>query len=76
MHAAYAWLKCENEEDVHCEEVLTKGGIISRGGMVFEASTRYTRLSLLKTDDHFEMLLQKLKPLVASSENPGKISSF
>ncbi|XP_078152142.1 alliin lyase-like isoform X2 [Carex rostrata] len=73
---AYAWLKCENEEDVDCEEVLTKGGIISRGGMVFEASTRYTRLSLLKTDDHFEMLLQKLKPLVASSENPGKISSF
>jgi Allinase len=69
-------LKCENEEDVDCRDVLRKGGIISRGGAVFEAGTRYTRLSLLKTDDHFEMLLEKLKPLAASSkENPGKISS-
>ncbi|KAJ3684795.1 hypothetical protein LUZ61_013959 [Rhynchospora tenuis] len=73
---AYAWLKCENEEDTNCAEVLMKGGIISRG-TGFGASTRYTRLSLLKTDDHFEMLLQKLKPLVTSpDENSSNISSF
>ncbi|KAJ4771540.1 Tryptophan aminotransferase-related protein 4 [Rhynchospora pubera] len=74
---AYAWLKCENEEDADCAEVLMKGGIISRCGTKFGASTQYTRLSLLMTDDHFEMLLQKLKPLVAcSDENSSEISSF
>ncbi|KAJ4806913.1 Tryptophan aminotransferase-related protein 4 [Rhynchospora pubera] len=74
---AYAWLKCENEEDADCAEVLMKGGIISRGGTKFGSSTQYTRLSLLKTDDNFEMLLQKFKPLVASSdENTSEISSF
>ncbi|KAJ3695037.1 hypothetical protein LUZ60_000414 [Juncus effusus] len=70
---AYAWLKCENEEETDCSEVLMKGGIISRGGSAFNYSTRYTRLSLIKTNDDFEMLLNKMKTLVTSTEEDRNI---
>lgn len=61
---AYGWLKCEMEEDEDCYAVLKEGGIISRAGSRFGASERYTRLSLLKTDDDFQMLLWRLSNLV------------
>ncbi|XP_072968207.1 alliin lyase [Typha angustifolia] len=64
---AYAWLKCELEEDKDCSDVLKKGRIISRGGTVFEASSQYSRLSLIKTQDDFELLLQRMAALVSES---------
>uniref|UniRef100_A0A0A8ZUK6 Alliinase C-terminal domain-containing protein n=1 Tax=Arundo donax TaxID=35708 RepID=A0A0A8ZUK6_ARUDO len=61
---AYAWVKCEREEDENCHEVLLKAKIITRSGVVSEASSRYTRVSLLKTDDDFDMLLERITELV------------
>lgn len=65
---AYAWFKCEMEEDVDCSAVLSEAGIISRTGTVFEASSRYTRLSLIKTRDDFDLLLQRMEALVSKED--------
>ncbi|KAG0480621.1 hypothetical protein HPP92_011479 [Vanilla planifolia] len=65
---AYAWLKCEQEEDADCEAVLREAGIISRSGKVFEAEGYYTRLSLLKTQDDFNQLLMKMEALVSKEK--------
>ncbi|OAY84878.1 Tryptophan aminotransferase-related protein 4 [Ananas comosus] len=69
---AYAWVKCEFEEDEDCAEVLKEAGIISRSGTIFEASSGYTRLSLIKTQDDFDLLLQKMVALVSK----GGVSSI
>lgn len=62
---AYAWVKCEMEEDVDCSAVLRAASIISRSGTVFEAGSRYARLSLIKTQDDFDLLLQRMEALVS-----------
>ncbi|KAK1440395.1 hypothetical protein QVD17_06220 [Tagetes erecta] len=62
---AYAWVKCEREEDEDCSEVLEAGKIIGRSGSAFSANNRYTRLSLIKSQDDFELLLQRLTELVS-----------
>ncbi|URD99336.1 tryptophan aminotransferase-related protein 4-like [Musa troglodytarum] len=64
----YAWLKCEWKEDEDCHEALRKGSIISRAGARFEADSRYTRLSLIKTQDDFDLLLKRMQPLVSREE--------
>ncbi|KAI0515554.1 hypothetical protein KFK09_008219 [Dendrobium nobile] len=66
---AYAWLRCEKDEDEDCEAVLRNAGILSRGGTMFEAHSRYARLSLIKTLDDFEQLLQKLQTLIFSTDS-------
>lgn len=65
---AYAWLKCEWKEEDDCHEALRKGSIISRSGALFEADSRYTRLSLIKTQDDFDLLLKRMQPLVSHEE--------
>jgi len=62
---AYAWLKCEQEEEEDCGAVLEAGKIIGRAGSMFSAEDRYVRLSLIKSQDDFEMLLQRLTELVS-----------
>lgn len=62
---AYAWVKCERQEDENCKAVLREANIISRGGKLFNVEERYTRLSLLKGDDDFNLLLYRLYQLVA-----------
>ncbi|NP_001149758.2 Alliin lyase [Zea mays] len=61
---AYAWVKCEMEEDEDCYEALLKANIITRSGVQYEASSRYTRISLLKSDDDFDVLMERLEDLV------------
>ncbi|XP_006644625.1 alliin lyase-like [Oryza brachyantha] len=61
---AYAWVKCEWEEDVDCSQTLLAAGIISRSGISNEAGGRYTRVSLLKTDDDFDVLLERITEFV------------
>ncbi|KAL1831253.1 hypothetical protein ACET3Z_000904 [Daucus carota] len=65
---AYAWLKCEREEDEQCYQVLQAGGILGRDGTLFGASSRYVRLSLIKYQDDFDQLLQHLNKLVLQEE--------
>lgn len=66
---AYGWLKCEMVDDQDCEAVLRKEGIISRGGLTFGADARYTRLSLLKTQDDFELLMQKMEAIISKEKH-------
>ena len=67
--AAYAWLKCERDEDKECYRVLKKAGIIGRDGTLFGVRGSYVRLSLIKTQDDFDMLLHKIKKLVAKEDD-------
>ncbi|XP_076941154.1 tryptophan aminotransferase-related protein 4-like [Bidens hawaiensis] len=62
---AYAWVKCEREEEDDCGAVLQAGKIIGRAGSKFSTSDRYTRLSLIKCQYDFELLLQRLTELVS-----------
>lgn len=63
--AAYAWIKCEVEEDVDCYTVFERAGVIGRRGSVFGSENRYLRLSLIKSEDDFDWLIHKLQLLVA-----------
>ena len=69
---AYAWLKCEREEDELCYQVLQAGGILGRDGTLFGASSRYVRLSLIKSQDDFDQLLQHLNKLVLQEAGSTK----
>lgn len=62
--AAYAWMKCEREEDKDCYGVLKAANITGREGSLFGAESRYVRLALLRSQDDFDLLLQKLKAIV------------
>ncbi|GJN25317.1 hypothetical protein PR202_gb13131 [Eleusine coracana subsp. coracana] len=61
---AYAWVKCEREEDEDCYQALLRANIITRSGVGNEASSRYTRMSLLKSDDDFDVLMERITDLV------------
>ena len=63
--AAYAWLKCEREEDKDCYAVLKAAKILSRRGSLFGAEEQYVRLSLLKAQDDFDILVHRLKKLIS-----------
>jgi aspartate/methionine/tyrosine aminotransferase len=69
MHAAYAWVKCEREEDDDCYDMLLKAKIITRPGVWSEASSRYTRVSLLKSQDDFDLLLERITELVDAEKD-------
>ncbi|KAG4939508.1 hypothetical protein JHK82_045232 [Glycine max] len=62
---AYAWLKCERQQDNNCYEILEAAGINGREGSLYSADNRYVRLSLIRSQDDFEILINKLKILVS-----------
>ncbi|KAF5185771.1 Tryptophan aminotransferase-related protein, partial [Thalictrum thalictroides] len=62
---AYAWIKCEREEDQDCTAVFRTANIIGRPGIVFFGGSRYVRLSLIKSQDDFELLLQRIHALIS-----------
>lgn len=53
------------EEDEDCYAVLKKSGIASRSGTLFEANSHYTRLSLVRTEDDFDLLTMRMEALVS-----------
>ncbi|KAG4939507.1 hypothetical protein JHK86_045648 [Glycine max] len=65
---AYAWLKCERQQDKNCYEILEAAGIIGRQGSDYSADNRYLRLSLIRSEDDFEILINKLKNLVPTEK--------
>ncbi|XP_076932147.1 tryptophan aminotransferase-related protein 4-like [Bidens hawaiensis] len=67
---AFAWVKCEREEDDNCNAVLDAGKVIGRPGTLFDDSNRYTRLSLTQSEDDFKLLMKRLTELV-DQENGG-----
>lgn len=62
--AAFAWIKCENEEDKDSHAVLREAKIIGRAGHVFGVERRYVRLSLVNSQDDFDLLQHRLEMLV------------
>ncbi|TVU00761.1 hypothetical protein EJB05_02098, partial [Eragrostis curvula] len=65
---AFAWVKCEREEDTDCYEALLKAGIVTQSGVDSEDSARYARVSLVKTQDDFDVLLERLNDLVTTAD--------
>ncbi|PIM97444.1 hypothetical protein CDL12_30086 [Handroanthus impetiginosus] len=64
----YAWVKCERKEDSNCAEVLSRAKITGRRGSMFGSDDRYARLSLIRRQDDFNLLIHRLTVLV-SEEN-------
>ncbi|GAB2228724.1 hypothetical protein Droror1_Dr00022847 [Drosera rotundifolia] len=63
---AYAWLRCNWKEDEDCYGVLNSAGIIGRDGSKFGVEKVYVRLSLIKSQDDFDLLLRQIKILVSN----------
>ena len=64
--AAYAWVKCEREEDKDCYAVLQEeANVYGRRGSVFGAEDRYVCLSLKGSQDDFDILLHRMNQLVS-----------
>lgn len=68
-------MKCEREEDRNCSDALLKEKIITRSGVKFDVGCRYTRVSLLKTQDDFEVLLERVTDLVDAEKDSAAGSS-
>jgi len=58
-------VKCERAEDKNCYKVLEAAGIIGRAGSLYDADDRYMRLTLLRSKDDFDILVNNFKALVA-----------
>lgn len=71
--AAYAWLKCEREEDKNCNTVLKTANIVGRQGSIYSDDDQFVRLALIKTQDDFDLLLQLISKLVSQEEDGAKI---
>uniref|UniRef100_A0A1J3HF43 Tryptophan aminotransferase-related protein 4 n=1 Tax=Noccaea caerulescens TaxID=107243 RepID=A0A1J3HF43_NOCCA len=62
---SYAWVKCERREDPNCYEILREAKITGRGGEMYGSEESFVRLSLIKSQDEFEQLIDMLKKLVS-----------
>lgn len=64
-------MKCEASivEDRSCYEVLKAVDITGRPGNLFGADNRYVRLSLVKSEDDFDLLLRHINKLVSMEIN-------
>ena len=72
LMAAYAWLKCERREDKDCPAVIREAGIIGRNGTLYGSNSSYVRLSLIKTQDDFDVMLHHLNKLVTKEKQNVK----
>ncbi|GLT74617.1 hypothetical protein SLA2020_464050 [Shorea laevis] len=69
----FVWLKCEREEDVDCNVVLKLVNMTGCDGPQFGAARRRVRLTLVNTQDDFELLIQRMEMLVSAENNSTKI---
>lgn len=53
------------EDETDCHAILKAAGIIGRSGSKFGFESRFVRLSLLKSKDDFNWLLQRITAFVA-----------
>ncbi|KAL8506776.1 hypothetical protein ACS0TY_017608 [Phlomoides rotata] len=65
---AYAWVKCEREEDRNCTKVFEEAKISGRGGRVYYDDESYIRLALIRGNDDFNLLLKRLSDLVSKEK--------
>ncbi|CAI9089805.1 OLC1v1024445C2 [Oldenlandia corymbosa var. corymbosa] len=63
---AYAWIKCENDEDKDCYSVLwDEANIKGKAGHDFGSESRYVRLSLISNRQDFDLLVRRLEGLIS-----------
>ncbi|KAF3431217.1 hypothetical protein FNV43_RR25947 [Rhamnella rubrinervis] len=55
---AFAWLKCNGDRE-DCEQFLKDHKIMSRGGGRFGSDPRFSRVSMLSSDEVFEQFLNR-----------------
>ncbi|KAK9270155.1 hypothetical protein L1049_025731 [Liquidambar formosana] len=70
----FAWLKCERREDKDCHAVLRAVNVTGRDGSLFGAESHYVRLSLVKSQDDFDLLLHRISMLM-SEESAIKVKA-
>lgn len=72
---AFGWLKCEREEEKDCYTIIRAANINGRPGSTFSADDRYVRFSLIRSQDDFDILMDKLYQLVSKEkeDNPKSI---
>ncbi|XP_028789728.1 tryptophan aminotransferase-related protein 4-like [Neltuma alba] len=68
-YPAFAWVKCEREEDRDCYQVLKNLNITGRAGSLFGTENRYVRLSLVKSQHDFDLLLRQLNKIVSEERD-------
>jgi hypothetical protein len=69
----YAWLKSEKEEDRDCYSVMEAAGKTGPEGGMFGAELHhYVHLSLIRSQDDFDLLLHRLTKI--SGEGRGRQS--
>ncbi|CAA7045200.1 unnamed protein product [Microthlaspi erraticum] len=62
---SYAWVKCEREEDKNCYEIFREAKITGRGGKMYGSEESFVRLSLIKSQDEFDQLIDMLKKFIS-----------
>lgn len=65
---AFAWIRCEREEDESCVSLFEEAGIVGRGGERCGMTDRHVRLSMMSADFAFENLLNHVKALVSKQQ--------
>ncbi|KAL0535379.1 hypothetical protein IC582_029708 [Cucumis melo] len=65
---AFAWLKCEDEEE-DCAGLLRRHKILGRSGVSFGCSAQFVRVSMLDRDDNFDLLVQRISKITAAPNN-------
>lgn len=70
-------MKCETSilEDRSCYEVLKEVNITGREGSLFGADNRYVRLSLVRSEDDFDLLLRQINKLVSVEINDKHVAT-
>lgn len=67
-------MKCEREEDKECFQVVKSAANVSgRHGSLFGSESRYVRLSLVKSQDDFNLLLERMEALLQQEPHNKKI---
>ncbi|XP_027357438.1 tryptophan aminotransferase-related protein 4-like [Abrus precatorius] len=64
---AFAWLKCETSisEGRSCYELLKAVNITGRAGSRFGVDNSYVRLSLVRSEDDFDLLLKQMNKIIS-----------
>lgn len=60
-HPAFAWLRCEMDDD--CHAVFKANRILTRSGIHFGSSSKYVRISMVDRDNVFELFVKRLQSM-------------
>ena len=62
---AFAWLK--SKDGLNCDNLLREHKIVTRGGTNFGVESNYTRISMLSSDEEFNLFLERFSAIKGTS---------